>query len=113
MLTVIYDEEEEVFKAKGTFKLGIQGVYENKSFDDEVISIDEEILENIQEGDEEFVGPSRCSSSRTSPRKLPKGLRSTSISLKSALPKTKSKSMTAFCTTSLRIWRAAVIRSGV
>lgn len=74
MVTVIYDEDEEIFKAKGTFKLGFQGVYENKSYDDEVISIDEDILENIQERDEEFVGPLLPFIKSDKPEEIAKGI---------------------------------------
>lgn len=74
MLTVIYDKEEEKYKAKGTFKLGIAGTYENKSFDDEVITIDEDILENIQERDEEWVGPLLPFIKSDEPEEIAKGL---------------------------------------
>lgn len=57
MLTIIYDEDQKIFKAKGSFKLGIAGVYENQDFDGEKISIDEDMLDNIIEHDEESVGP--------------------------------------------------------
>lgn len=74
MLTIIYDKEEEMFKAKGTFKLGIAGTYENKDFDDEVISIDEDMLENIQERDEEWVGPLLPFIKSDEPEEIAKGL---------------------------------------
>lgn len=57
MITVIYDEDEKIFRAKGSFKLGIAGVFKNESYTDEAISFDNELLESIRERDEEWVGP--------------------------------------------------------
>ena len=74
MLTVTYDKEEEKYKVKGTFKLGIAGTYENKSFDDEVITIDEDILENIRERDEDSVGPLLPFIKSDEPEEIAKGL---------------------------------------
>lgn len=49
MLEIKYDNGK--FLAKGTFSVGIAGVYENKTFDDDTITIDidpDELLEDLQ-----------------------------------------------------------------
>ncbi len=54
--------EDGMFLAKGTFSIGIAGVYENKDFGDGNITIDielEDLLEDLQEGDSYFYEPLR------------------------------------------------------
>ena len=49
--------ENGMFLAKGTFSIGITGVYENKDFGDGNITIDielEDLLEDLQEEDSYF-----------------------------------------------------------
>lgn len=54
--------EDGMFLAKGTFSIGIAGVYENKDFGDGNITIDielEDLLEDLQEEDSYFYEPLR------------------------------------------------------
>lgn len=48
--------EDEAFKAKGSFSLGIAWVFTNEDFGREMIMIDEDILDLLEERDEYFVG---------------------------------------------------------
>lgn len=49
--------EDGIFKAKGSFSLGIAGVFTNEDFDSDIICFDEDLLENINERDEFWVKP--------------------------------------------------------
>lgn len=55
MIDVICDNG--IFKAKGSFSLGIAGVFTNEDFDGEMISFDDDLLDLIIERDEFFVEP--------------------------------------------------------
>lgn len=46
-----------VFKAKGSFSLGIAGTFVNEDFDGEAITFDEDMLDEILEGDVEPLMP--------------------------------------------------------
>ncbi len=86
--------EDGMFLAKGTFSIGIAGVYENKDFGDGNITIDielEDLLEDLQEEDSYFYEPLR-------PYLEDKG--------------EEGAAMTIFCIVFLRILRRAHIRFG-
>lgn len=55
MIEVICDDG--VFKAKGSFSLGIAGTFVNEDFDGEAINFDEDMLDEILEGDGDFLEP--------------------------------------------------------
>ncbi len=55
MIEVIYKDGS--FKAKGTFSLGIAGVFANEDFDGETIMFDEDLIDYIEDRDEFFVEP--------------------------------------------------------
>lgn len=50
MIEVIF--KDEVFKAKGSFSLGIAGVFVNEDFDDEMITFSEDMLDQINDRDD-------------------------------------------------------------
>lgn len=54
MIEVICDDG--VFKAKGSFSLGIAGTFVNEDFDGEAITFDEDLLDEISE-DNDFLEP--------------------------------------------------------
>lgn len=54
MIEVIF--EDGVFKAKGSFSLGIAGTFKNEDFDGEAIQFDEDLLEAIvEDGELDFI----------------------------------------------------------
>lgn len=72
MIEVIF--EDDVFKAKGSFSLGIAGVFTNEDFDEDMISFDEDMLDMILERDEDFAEPLLPFIKSDDPNEIAKGL---------------------------------------
>lgn len=63
-----------VFKAKGSFSLGIAGTFVNEDFDGEAITFDEDMLDQILESDDFFVEPLKPFIKSDDPDVIAKGL---------------------------------------
>lgn len=72
MIEVICDKG--ILKAKGSFSLGIAGSFVNKDFDGEMISFDEDALDQILESDDFFVKPLLPFIKSDDPDEIAKGL---------------------------------------
>lgn len=66
--------EDGIFKAKGSFSFGIAGTFANKDFDGEMISFDEDTLDQILESDDFFVEPLLPFIKSEAPDEIAKGL---------------------------------------
>ena len=63
-----------VFKAKGSFTLGIAGTFVNEDFDGEAITFDEDMLDEILDGDDFFLEPLMPFIRSDDPDEIAKGL---------------------------------------
>lgn len=66
--------EDGIFKAKGSFSLGIAGTFVNEDFDGEMISFSEDMLDQILESDDFFVEPLLPFIKSDDPDEIAKGL---------------------------------------
>lgn len=66
--------KDGIFKAKGSFSLGIAGTFVNKDFDGEMISFDDDMLDQILESDDFFVEPLLPFIKSDDPHEIAKGL---------------------------------------